>query len=241
MSMLSASIGGTRRLVVGLGQYGLLLGPVRRALVEPGAGFSDELLRLLICYYGRCLWDGGLIAGACGNLSARTHRDDEIFITPRAANKARLVVTEVHRISLHPAPLELARVSVEFPLHRACYEADVGVAAVIHTHAPALTAAGIRGIDVTELLPESEHALAGVRWLPYAPSGSAQLGNLVGDAVADGAHLLLLERHGAVAVGRDITEAYDRMEFGELCAKTALLATSPSPPVPPSSSGSEGA
>ena len=98
MSMLSASIGGTRRFVVGLGQYGLLLGPVRRALVEPGAVFSDELMRLLICYYGRCLWDAGLIAGACGNLSARTHKGAEVFITPRAANKSRLAVTDVHLI-----------------------------------------------------------------------------------------------------------------------------------------------
>jgi len=225
MSMLSASIGGTRRLVVGVGQYGLLLGPVRRALVEPGAVFSDELLRLLICYYGRCLWDGGLIAGACGNLSARTHKDAEVFITPRAANKSRLAITDILRVPLDPTPLELAQVSVEFPLHRACYGADPGVAAVIHTHAPALTAVGIRDLDIISLLPESEHALAGVRRLPYAPSGSRELGELVGDAVADGAHLLLLERHGAVAVGRNITEAYDRMEFGELCANTALRAT----------------
>jgi L-fuculose-phosphate aldolase len=225
MSMLSASIGGTRRLVVGLGQYGLLLGPVRRALVEPGASFSDELLRLLICHYGRRLWEGGLIAGPCGNLSAKAHRDAEIFITPRAANKSQLSVTDIRRVSLDPTPLELAHVSVEFPLHRACYVADPGVAAVIHTHAPALTAVGIRGLDITGLLPESEHALAGIRRVPYAPSGSARLGELVGRAVADGAHLLLLERHGAVAVGRDITEAYDRMEFGELCAHTALLAT----------------
>ena len=40
MSRLTPWIGGTRRLVGHVGQYGLLLGPFRRALVEPAAAAS---------------------------------------------------------------------------------------------------------------------------------------------------------------------------------------------------------
>jgi len=42
--------------------------------------------------------------------------------------------------------------------------------------------------------------------------------------VANGATLVLLEHHGVVSIGRDLPEAYDRMELGEISAKTALLA-----------------
>lgn len=223
--MLSSWIGGTRRLMLDVGQYGLLLGPVRRALVEPAASARDEPLRLLLCYYGKRCWQAGMIAGRCGNLSARLSGGDQIYITPQAANKSRLNAAAIERVSLlETTPADRERASVEFPMHRACYLADPRVGAVIHTHAPALTAAGIRRLDVTRTLPEVKAAIGGIRRLAYAPSGSEDLADRVGEAVAEGAGLMVLERHGAVSVGRDLAEAYDRMEFGELSAKTVLLA-----------------
>lgn len=224
MSVLSPWIGGTRRLVLHAGQYGLLLGPVRRAFVEPAAAAHDELLRLLLCHYGKQLWAVGLNAGRCGNLSARGPQRETIFITPRAANKARLSVSDIQRVSLR-APVAISAVSVEFPMHRACYLARPGVGAVIHTHAAALTAAGIRCPGFADMLPEAAAALGAVKLIPHAPSGSDLLAERVFDAVGGGASLLLLERHGAVTVGRNLAEAYELMEFGELTAKTALLAS----------------
>lgn len=224
MSVLSPWIGGTRRLVLHAGQYGLLLGPVRRALVEPAAAAHEELLRLMLCYYGRQLWAAGLNAGRCGNLSAQGRESETIFITPRATNKARLSVRDIQRVPLWGSSALNDGISVEFPMHRACYLAGAGVGAVIHTHAPALTAVGIRRLAFAELLPEAAASLEKVERIPYAASGSTELADAVGAAVSEGAKLLLLERHGAVSVGRTLAEAYELMEFGELTAKTALLA-----------------
>ena len=224
MSVLSASIGSTRRLALNFGQYGLLFGPIRRAVVEPAAGAHDELLRLLICYYGKRLWEAGLIGGRCGNLSARSRQRDALLVTRRGIHKGRLNVTDVVRARLDASPVEAARVSVEFPAHRACYLARDDVGAVVHTHAPALTALGLCGLDLSESLPEAAESLGRVVRVGYLPSGSTALGDAVGAAAADGAGLVLLERHGALSVGRDLDEAYDRMEFGELCAKAVLLA-----------------
>ena len=224
MSMLSPWIGGTRRLVMDVGQYGLLLGPVRRALVEPASAANDDLLRLLVCHYGRRSWEAGLIAGTCGNFSARLRGRDSIYITPRGANKSRLVASDIQRVALSKKPDDLSKVSVELPMHRACYLADAAVGGVVHTHAPALTAVGIRGIDLGELLPEAAEAIGGIASIPYTPSGSNELGEAVARAVKGGAALMILERHGAVTVGRSVGEAFERMEFGELTAKAALLA-----------------
>lgn len=224
MSKLSPWIGGTRRLVGHVGQTGLLLGPIRRAIVEPAAAAHDEALRLLLCYYGKRAWQAGLIAGCCGNLSVRLHDGEAIYITPRAANKSRLNAADIQLVHLEADPKILTGASVEFPMHRDCYLADSSIGAVIHTHAPALTALGFRQLDLSDMLPEAVSTLGGVARIPYAPSGSERLGEAVATAVADGEKLLVLHKHGAVSVGRNLTEAYERMELGELTAKTALMA-----------------
>jgi L-fuculose-phosphate aldolase len=139
-------------------------------------------------------------------------------------NKARLRAADIRLVPLRASAEVQTGASVELPMHRACYLADVGVGAVIHTHAPALTALGIRDLPVEEMLPESVSAIGKVARVPYFSAGSWELAESVGRAVAEGARLLLLERHGAVSVGHNLTDAYDRMEFGELTARTALLA-----------------
>lgn len=224
MFVLAGSIGNTRRLIVGLGQSGLLLGPVRRGFVEPGARMRGELRPLLICHYGRLLWEREMIAGCCGNLSTRAHDRGAIYITPRSANKSRLHVRDIPKVALDASTDELQRVSIEFRLHCACYHADDGVGAVIHTHAPALTALSMNDMELAEILPEAAQALGSIRRVPHKPAGSQALADGVAEAVAIGATLVLLEHHGVVSVGRDLPEAYDRMELGEISAKTALLA-----------------
>jgi L-fuculose-phosphate aldolase len=224
MSMLSSAVGGTRRLVLDVGRHGLLFSPVRRALVEPAATASNEFLRLLLSYYGERLWQAGLIAGSCGNLSARLSRGNAIYITPHATSKASLRRSDIQRVSLDDGAPDPKRVSVEFPMHRACYHAADDVGAVIHTHAAALTALGLTDIRLEELLPEVQPSLGKIVRIPHAPAGSAELAQAVGDAVADGATLLLLEHHGAVTVGESLGVACDRMELGELSARAVLLA-----------------
>ena len=95
---------------------------------------------------------------------------------------------------------------------------------MIHTHAPALTALSIRKLDIEEMLPEAAGSVGPIATIPYLPSGSWELADAVGSAVMRGARLLILEQHGAVTVGRTLSEAYDRMELGELTAKTAVMA-----------------
>lgn len=214
----------TGRLFLGLGQYGLLLGPVRRTLVEPVAASRNELLPLLLCHYGRCLWEAGLIAGSCGNLSCRIRSGDAIYLTPHGVNKGRLHVQDIIRVSLSEPDAVSKHASLEYPAHRACYLASDLVRGVIHAHPPALTALGIRGLDLARYLPEAAASLGRVETVPYAPSGSLELARSVGAAVENGATVVILERHGAITVGRDLAEAYDRMEFAELSAKTVLLA-----------------
>jgi len=183
-------------------------------------------VREAICRVGRDLHHAGLIAGTAGNLSVRLD-GPEVLVTPRGRRKDRLSSDDLVMLDLTALTDErLAAATTEWPVHRACYDADHSVRAVIHSHAPALTAVGIRRLDLTDELPEIGLAVGRILWVPFAPSGSEELGSAVGSAVADGGRLLLLARHGVVAVGDTLDDALDRTEMAELAARAVLLADS---------------
>ncbi len=172
---------------------------------------------------GRGLHASGLIAGLAGNLSARVDLDT-VLITPTGLHKGQLGGDEVLEVSLSAAPEETTAASSEFPFHRAVYRARPDVGGVVHTHAPALIAVGERDLDIASVLPEVTLATGGIARVPLLESGSEALAAAVSEAVVGGAGVVLLSRHGAVSVGRDLTEAVHRMELAELAAYTVLLA-----------------
>lgn len=190
-----------------------------------------------LCDYGWRAWDAGLIAGTCGNLSA-LFDVGTIIITPKGKNKGCLSEADIKKVGLYRTSrleeIEVEEgVSVEYPMHRACYLADESVGAVVHTHAPALTALGlsvtpafvpVQYWGLMEALPEAAEVVGPIEWIPPFPSGSQQLAEAVGEAVADGAKLILLAQHGVVSVGETLEAAYNRMEYGELSARTLLMA-----------------
>lgn len=182
-----------------------------------------EDLRERLCATGRRLHDVGLIAGTAGNLSARVG-DSRLLVTPRSVRKDELEPGDLIEVSARaPTDSERAGASTELPVHLACYRADPGIGAVVHAHAPALTGAGLLGVDIGVRLPEVEEATGPIVAVPFAPSGSEALGVGVGKAVAEGARVVLLLRHGALAVGRDPEGAADRLELAELAAAACLL------------------
>lgn len=185
---------------------------------------SEAEARDAVCRVGAELHRAGLLGGEAGNLSVRL-APDAILVTPAGGHKGRLAPGDLVRLELEgPDPDARRRATSELPLHFAVHRALPGAGAVVHTHAPALTALGIRGEEVGAHLPEVEEALGGVSRVGFAPSGSEALGEAAARALSGGASLLVLERHGTVAVGATLEEARNRTELGELAAYTVLLA-----------------
>ncbi len=174
-----------------------------------------------LCRACRRMARAGLIAGRAGNLSLRV--GETVYVTPRGANKARLRPAEVVVVPLAQPAGTFPGASVEYRMHRACYLASPALGAVVHTHAPALTALGLLGLDLFAL-PEAHENVGGVALVPFQPSGSDALADGVAHAAAAGAGVVILVGHGATAVGRDLDEACDRMSLAELTARAILLA-----------------
>jgi hypothetical protein len=109
-------------------------------------------------------------------------------------------------------------------MHLACYDARPDVRAVVHAHPPLSVAFTIAGESMARcVLPEVVLTMGTIPTLDYRTTGTADLASLVGQHVVQH-DALLMDRHGAVCVGRDLLEAFCRLETMEhtaLITKTA--------------------
>ena len=173
----------------------------------------------------RRLGDLKLIGAGEGNVSIRLgpHR---VLATPSGTNKALL---QPHELLTTDPPGETIAgrraPSSELALHLALYRARTDIFAVVHAHPPTAIALTLAGISLADpLLPEVVTALGdGVPTAPYATPSTPDLALGVAQTLA--CHdTCLMERHGAVAVGRTVFEACDRMETVERVAQVILRA-----------------
>lgn len=159
-----------------------------------------------------------------GNLSIRD-AEGNIWITPARVDKGNLqrgdivCVDPQGRVEGRHAP------SSELPFHQAIYAARPDLRAIVHAHPVALVAFSICGcVPDTRLFHQSRHVCGAVGFAPYALPGSSALAQNVADVFAAGHACVILENHGVVVGGQDLTEAFQRFETLEFTAQTTLRA-----------------
>ena len=178
---------------------------------------------------GRRLGARGLISAGEGNLSIRLD-GDRVAITPRARRKDELAEVDVVVLTVG-ADARGARSasglepSSDLAIHFAALAARPDVGAVAHAHLPAAMALTLGGeIPDPAALPETALFIPRLPFLPFGQPGSDELATRIADAVtaepAPYADAVLLERHGAVAVGPDLATAIDRLELVEVLCRT---------------------
>ncbi len=169
---------------------------------------ADALLRDAVCAAGRRLGTRGLISAAEGNLSLRL-RDGSLLMTPTGRRKDDLEPDDLSTLALDPAtgPAPTGpRPSTDIAIHRAIYLARPDVVAIAHAHLQASMALTIAGeVPDPSLLPETAFHLPVLPFVPYGEMGSDELAARVAVAFAPSGRpipvAVLLERHGAIAVG----------------------------------------
>ena len=183
---------------------------------------------------GRRLYARGLINGGEGNLSCRLG-PRRLICTPAGVNKGflaedQLVVTDMDGEAFH----ELRKPSSELLLHLACYEEREDCVAVVHAHPPHAVALTLAGEELLACMPEAVTALGDVPTARYATPGTEKVAEAVRPYLRD-ADCVLMERHGALAMGfghRAPFDACDKMEMLEGVARVQLLASLRRPPTP---------
>jgi len=164
------------------------------------------------------------LASSDGNASMRL-RDGSVLISPSGIYKCDLEPTDLVLVDMKGGVLEgRHRPSTEIAMHLAAYRLRDDVCAVIHAHPLWTTACTVAGIRLDRpVLPEVEFHLGTIPTIPYATPSSKASAAAIGKAIR--AHnLLVLDRHGVLAVGGDIEAAYMRIEKVEHLAQVVLTA-----------------
>ena len=178
---------------------------------------------------GRRLGARGLISAAEGNLSVRLDAD-RLLLSPTGRRKDELepddlvVIRAGHDGRDARSPSGRAP-SSDLAIHLAVHAARPDTGAMVHAHLPvsmALTAAG--EIPDPTLLPETALLLPRLPFVPFGEMGSDDLAMRVAAAFTQGPEApptaVLLERHGAIAIGPDVHTAVDRLELVEVLCRT---------------------
>jgi len=177
---------------------------------------------------GRRLRAAGLVLATEGNLSTRLG-EDRILVSPAGRRKDELDAGDLVVVSLAEDDRESrpsGRPSSDLAIHRAIYEARGELRAIAHAHLPAALALTLAGeLPDPSSLPETALLLPRLPFVPFAPPGSERLAAAIASAfgspddIAGLPGAVLLERHGAVAVGETIDEAVDRLELVDLLCR----------------------
>jgi len=192
--------------------------------MDPLADATDQIIRA-----GRRLGARGLISAGEGNLSVRLDAD-RLLVTPTGRRKDELEPDDLVVVWLgHPDRDTTSRSGLgptsDLAIHLAVHAARPDVAAVAHAHLPASMALTLAGeVPDPAALPETAMLLPRLPYLTLGVPGSVELAGRVAAALVEPpeprATAVLLERHGAIAVGRDAAHAVDRLELVEVLCRT---------------------
>lgn len=206
--------------------------PVPEFAELPAAAVSnpEKALRTQLCDFVHRAYRQRLLISTAGALSARLDAE-HFLITPRRRDRLELEAPGIVRATARAcepgkSPSRAAR------LHAHIYEQQPDVGAVIcaqpaHASAFCMTRAELS----SRTIPESYLVLRDVPRMPFAC--------IVRDAAAIANRLslkscpvLLVENEGAVVIGRDLLEAFDRLEVLEATSEAILMSRPLGPLVP---------
>ena len=167
-----------------------------------------ELRKKLLAIARKC-FEFGLIAGTWGNLSVRV-ADDKILITPSGFEKTALEPEHLLLIDLDGNLLKgVLKPSIETWMHVAIYKTRNDINAIIHTHSPY----AVLFASLNEPIPAISVDFASmigheVPITKYAPPGSKELAENLVEVLRPNRVVALIRNHGAVAIGRNLEEAF---------------------------------
>jgi len=174
---------------------------------------------------GRLAYERRLTFGSGGNLSCRLD-DSAMLITPSGTCKGLLRPEQMIRVDIASGKHEGdRRPSMETPFHAGIYRARPEVGAVVHCHPLSCTVLAVmnRGIRPA-LTPEGLLVLGeSVPMVAYGTPGSNDLAEKLVARLGD-SKACLMQSHGALATGKDLSDAVNRMETMEYIAALQLRA-----------------
>ncbi len=209
-------------------EYHWIPGTDPKTPAEIEAFFHSEPIHQLkerMVEIGQRMWAREYTDGNGGNLTIRVG-DNLVLCTPTLVSKGFMTVEQMCLVDMEGKQLagKYKRTS-ECMTHLAIMKRQPKAKACCHAHPPHGTAFAVAGVQPpTCMIPEAEVFLGQIGMAEYRTPGTPANAEVVGNAAVD--HMaVLMVNHGVITWGKDIEDAYWKMENVESYCKTVWVAS----------------
>ena len=173
---------------------------------------------------GKKIYDKDLVAATDGNISARV-AGNRVLITASGSCLGELKPDELIYIDLEGKKLSgSGKPTGEVSMHLAAYNERPDIQAVIHAHPPITTGFTIAGHSLAQcIIPEVVLIFGTIPTTEYATISTDEGAEVIRTLIKQH-DALVLDRHGTLTVGPDLTTAFHKLEKVEYCARVTLTA-----------------
>ncbi len=185
-----------------------------------------ELLKRRMCDIGRRLWLKDYTDGNGGNITIRVG-DNLALCTPTLICKGFMTPEDMCLVDLDGNQLAGSRVRTsEAKTHFGIMKRQPAAKACVHAHPPHATAFAISNATIPScLIPEAEVFLGKIGVAKYETPGTAANAEEVGRVGVDH-QAILMQNHGVICWGKDVEDAYWKMENIDAYCRTIGFAAS---------------
>ena len=186
-------------------------------------GYKMFKLRQKICDIGNRLWMMSMLPAGDGNISVRLD-DNRYLITPSGISKGFLEPGQILLIDGSGKVLDgKGTPSSEIIMHLVAYRLRGDVNAVVHAHPPYATSFSCTNNTLPDnLISEGIIKVGKIPTAPFAIPSSKDTAEAVAPYFRQ-YNAVLLKNHGAVSLGKDLDDAFLKMELVEHISKIAIL------------------
>ena len=179
----------------------------------------------MICEIGKRMYDREYVAANDGNISLKVG-DNKIISTPTGVSKGFMTEDMISELDLDGNWNGVGmNPTSEIKMHLRVYKENKDVAAVVHAHPPIATAFSVANIELTKpILIENVLLLGPIHIASYAKPGTEEVPKSIAPYCREYKGVLLAN-HGALTWGRDLMQAYHRLESMEHYAKILMYST----------------
>lgn len=183
-----------------------------------------EILKRRICDIGRRLWLKDYTDGNGGNITIRVG-DNLALCTPTLICKGFMTPEDMCLVDLDGNQLAGTRVRTsEAKTHFGIMKRQPAAKACVHAHPPHATAFAISNASIpSALIPEAEVFLGRIGVARYETPGTPENAEEVGRVGVDH-QAVLMQNHGVIVWGKDVEDAYWKMENIDAYCRTVAIA-----------------
>jgi L-fuculose-phosphate aldolase len=184
----------------------------------------EYAIRKQLVTFAHRLYERGYLVAMDGNVSARL-QGGNFLVSRTACHKGFLEDRDLVVVDAQGRVVRgEGKPTSELWMHLACYEERPDVRAILHAHPPQAIAFTLADTSLERLvLPEVVLTLGTVPTVPYVTTGTKALADALRPFVRD-RDVVMMDRHGAVALGTDVLDAFCKLETLEHTAKILLHA-----------------